>query len=251
LSQNRRALLEAVGGIVEQWPQLPNPVAGHSLSGLMSERLVVPTAVSSTREVLRRLFRQVGASQGRGRAHAALRDDTWTVSTPLPVPDRRHSVLQALGRPPLLRNSQLTAPRSLPVGERVHVYLDVSGSIGNLIGPLYAAVLDCQAYVHPTVHLFSTEVVEVTLEKLRRGVCSTTGGTNIECVARHVRAHYLKRAVLITDGFTGTPQGSDAEALAAATLGVALTPGPATRESLDSVTDFWAQLPPVQVGGNR
>ena len=60
----------------------------------------------------------------------------------------------------------LTRPRLVSTGERVHVYLDVSGSIGDLKGALYGAVLDCREFVHPFVHLFSTKVVDVSLEVL-------------------------------------------------------------------------------------
>ena len=53
-------------------------------------------------------------------------------------------------------------------------------------GPLYGAVLDCRQWVHPKVHLFSERVIDVSLAQLRRGICSTTVGTDIACVAKHL-----------------------------------------------------------------
>jgi len=128
----------------------------------------------------------------------------------------------------------------------VHVYVDVSGSIGDLRGALYGAVLDCQDLVHPTIHLFSTLVADVSLRELRVGVCRTTGGMDIGCVAEHARGHRVSRAVLITDGYVGRPAGAYQETLAGIVLGVALTPGDTTRDDLAEVTDHWAELPPPE-----
>ena len=46
--------------------------------------------------------------------------------------------------------------------QRVHVYVDVSGSVDAIRGALYGAVLDFREQVHPVVHLFSTKVADVT-----------------------------------------------------------------------------------------
>src|SRR5439155_26921666 len=127
-------------------------------------------------------------------------------------------------------------------GERVHVYVDVSGSIAGLPGALYGAVLDCQHLVHPTIPLFSTLVADVSLRELRVGVCRTTGGTDIGCVAEHARGHRVSRAVLITDGYVGRPDGAHRETLAGIVLGVALTPDNATRDDLADVADHWVEL---------
>jgi hypothetical protein len=164
------------------------------------------------------------------------------VMSPLPAVERRGVVLRALGNPPLLHRHELGLPRRLRGGERVHVYLDVSGSIGDLKGALYGAVLDCQQFVHPVVHLFSTEIADVTIGGLRRGECRSTGGTSIECVAAHMAKHRVKRAVLITDGFVGRPAGAIEATLANARVGVALTPWSSTRRDLAGVADYWAEL---------
>jgi len=165
-----------------------------------------------------------------------------TVDSPVPSFDRRSVVLSSLGATPLLYSGSVTVKRRRLVGEKVHIYLDVSGSIGDLKGALYGAVLDCREFVWPTIHLFSTEVSEVTFDELRRGVCRTTGGNDIACVAAHMRENKVRRAVLITDGFVGAPGGQDREALAAASLGVALTPNCCTRKDLEGVADWWIGL---------
>jgi hypothetical protein len=162
--------------------------------------------------------------------------------TPLPALDRRSIVLGALGRPPMLHRGELPVPRRVPAGNRVNVYVDVSGSVADLKGALYGAVLDCRQWINPAVHLFSGQVVDVSLAQLHQGVCSTTDGTSIACVADHLRRHQVKRAVVLTDGYVGRPTGTDRETLCRVKLGVALTSGNSTRADLEEVTDYWSQL---------
>jgi hypothetical protein len=129
-----------------------------------------------------------------------------------------------------------------PSSDRVHVYLDVSGSVTGMVPSLYGAVLACGPRVHPVVHLFSTKVFDVTLQQLRAGRCETTNGTCIECVGEHMTRHGVRRAVLVTDGFVGKPGTSTHAAMKQAVVGVALTPGSTQHADLEEVADHWANL---------
>jgi hypothetical protein len=160
--------------------------------------------------------------------------------TPIPSGDRRAVVLRALGAPQLRYRSETTG-RVRERRDRVHVYVDVSGRIADLKGALYGAVLDCRDVVHPAVHLFSTVVHDVTFGGLRNGLCHTTGGTSIECVAAHMKDHGVRRAVLLTDGWVGRPGTGAARTLVAVRLGVALTPA-ANRSDLKQFVRHWAEL---------
>lgn len=235
-------LFDAVRRIVEDWPQPPDPIRGRSLEELTREEKVAPVMSPTNRQILRSLLRRVAGVDGPSRNRRAWREDERNVETPVPTFHRRSVVLGALGAQPVLHQTTIGTRRWLPAGERVHVYLDVSGSIGNLKSALYGAVLDCSAFVHPRVHLFSTVIHDVSLEGLREGDCTTTGGTDIACVARHMRQNRLQRAVIITDGFVGVPRGEDLAHLHSAVLGVALTPGTTIRSDLSQVTNHWAEL---------
>jgi hypothetical protein len=234
-------LFDVVRRIVERWPQPPDPICGRSLAEILKEEQIPVPRKPSNAEILRKLLQRIAdAGQlGRGTPHAG--NETMTISTPLPTFDRRSVVLSALGVPNLLHAAQLHHRRR-SYGEKVHVYLDVSGSIGDLKGVLYGALLDCRDFVYPRVHLFSTKVADVTVGQMRGGACFSTGGTEIACVAEHIRDHRIRRAVVVTDGYVGHPEGLDHETLAGATLGVALTPGTSTRDDLAGVTNHWAQL---------
>jgi hypothetical protein len=234
-------LFDMVRQIVERWPQPPDPIRGRSLAEILKQEQVHISRKPSNAAILRGLLRRVANAGQRGRGAPLAGKDATTISTPLPTFDRRSVVLNSLGVPNLLHTAELHHLRRVR-GEKVHVYLDVSGSIGDLKALLYGALLDCRDFVYPRVHLFSTKVADVTAGQMRSGTCLSTGGTEIACVAEHMRDHRIRRAVLVTDGYVGRPEGLDHETLAGATLGVVLTPGNITRDDLANVTKHWAQL---------
>ena len=235
-------LLDELERITGRWPPWSKPFAEGSPSQLLQAaktRRIPP----NNRAVLTQLLRRIGGRTG-GRIPAQ-GEQPVEVMSPTPRMERRAVVLGALGAQPMLYRHALPARRRCPSGGRVHVYVDVSGSIGNLVGPIYGAVLACKSFVHPVVHLFSTEIADVTLGQLRRGVCRTTGGTDITCIAEHIRSNRIRRAVLVTDGYVGVPSSDDESLLSKTRLGVALVPPPSIRDYLQGVTDAWAQLQEV------
>lgn len=153
------------------------------------------------------------------------------------------------GRPePLervVRQVGATEPRSR---DAVHLYLDVSGSVESILEPLHAAVRGVARLVWRQVHLFSTDVVDVHARDLERGVCQTTGGTSIAPVARHIRRHGVRRAVVVTDGEVGFLGSEDEETLRGTILGVALTGGRQEGGDLARLARHVAVLPGMESG---
>jgi predicted metal-dependent peptidase len=149
--------------------------------------------------------------------------DSLLLETALPVMDRRSSVLTALGVPVLLRTAPTSAVRRLPLSERLDIYVDVSGSMDQIKGPLYGAVQDSTRWVTPRIHLFSTEVSTISPRQLREGYCQSTSGTDIACVLRHMKEHQVRKALIVTDGYVGTPDRRGASVLAKVDLAVAYT----------------------------
>ena len=160
----------------------------------------------------------------------------------MPRLDRRSAVLFALGGQPLFYTTSVAARRMLPSGERVHVYLDVSGSMDAVKASLYGAVMDSAEYVHPVVHLFSTRIADISLPELRRGICKSTGGTDICCVARHMETNRIRRALIITDGWVGTPRGQSARTLSDTKLAIAFLGDEINKNDLAKVADFTGLL---------
>ena len=241
LEYHSPVLFEVVREIVEQWPQPPDPIRGRSLADVLHPTNIQPRRKPANRTVLRRLICQVAGSKQAGIMRRQ-RVDYVQAPTPLPSLGRRSMVLRALGHTPLLHTGPALWRSRVDSGERVHVYLDVSGSMDSVKGPLYGAVLDCEALVHPTVHLFSTAVASVSLAQLRQGVCRSSGGTSIDCVAEHMAKHRVRRALLITDGYVGKACGQHQRTLASARLAVAYLGTNTTQQDLESVTNHSATL---------
>jgi hypothetical protein len=243
LEQRSPVLFDIVRDIVERWPQPPDPIRGRSLSELLKMTKVRATPTASARSVLRGLIRKI-ANLGASGDFRQPAFDTLTVPTPLPILSRRTAVLQALGQSPLLFDGPIPWPRQIHAGERVHVYLDVSGSMDTVKGALYGAILDCKSHVHRPIHLFSTKIADISLGELRQGVCKSTGGTSIACVASHMQSNRIRRALIVTDGWVGTPRGSHRETLSKVRLAVAFLGPTINTTDLAEVANFTAHLPP-------
>jgi hypothetical protein len=220
LQRGSPVLFDLVRELVEQWPQPPDPIRGRSLADLLNETTVSAPRVRPPRSVLRALIRKVAGVQGASRLPQISVAHT-RVQSPVPAWSRRSSVLYGMGVPNLLHPADVLWKKRRQSGALVHIYLDVSGSMDGVLGPLYAAALDCEEFLHPRIHLFSTKVVDITRAELRAGRCSSTGGTSIEVVAEHMAAHDVRRALIVTDGWVGSPKGQHRRTLENALLAVA------------------------------
>jgi hypothetical protein len=237
LEQQSPLLFDVVSDLVGKWPQPPNPIRGRALSDVIKSGEIAPKPTPTNRAILRRLILRVARTGATGRIRR-VRPSYLEAPSPIPNLARRSIVLRALGVPTLLHPGKVPWPQRVPAGERVHVYLDVSGSMDSVLPALYGAVLDCADYVHPDVHLFSNSVADMTLSQLRAGKCKTTGGTDVDCVANHMRTQRITRAVLITDGFVGKPQGPTHTTLANARLAVAYLGQYTNQNDLSAVANY-------------
>ena len=198
--------------------------AGALLSDLLRAITVKPvTPPPSDRQALVRILRTLGRNLVPVPPPARRQGiDVASVHTAIPGPDRRATVLRSLGTEPLFYAGEFTSPSRTPLGERIHVYLDVSGSVADVRGSLYGAVLAAKDLVFPVVHLFSNSVEDVTLGEMRRGVCRSTDGTSLEPVAAHAERNRVRRALVVTDGEVGSISREAVRILSRLRLGVAL-----------------------------
>lgn len=85
-----------------------------------------------------------------------------------------------------------------------HVYLDVSGSMKDDLPWLLSAFIRLAAMGLVRAFMFSNRVVPVSLSALRKGQVHTTGGTDLDCVLRHVldtpRFRRPRQILVVTDG---------------------------------------------------
>jgi hypothetical protein len=121
-----------------------------------------------------------------------------SVTSPVFSPGRTDWPFLALGFWPTLFHG----PRfdTADDDQRAHVYIDVSGSFDAYLSRVYGLILALGDEVGSTVHLFSNQVADATLDELARGLKRTTGGTDFDCVLGHALEHRYRRIVIITDG---------------------------------------------------
>jgi hypothetical protein len=196
-------VLREVRDIVARWPMIERRSGRDQGGDPDLLRLSPGERLDRAVSVLRRAVAAAAGASGAGTAQR--RDLTTTdVATPLDTGgDRRAQLLRMLGAEPLLFAGRLPARGVAPI-DRVHVYLDVSGSMDAVLPALYAALAGCLDAVEPTVHGFSTAIGSLTHAQLRDGVRLTTGGTDIGSVTGHLLQHGVRRALIVTDGWVGS-----------------------------------------------
>lgn len=195
-------VLAEIRRIVAEWPMVEIR-SGRDQGGELARRHVDPEAHrhAATNILRHAMLRLTSHATGGGR----LVHDTAPVGSILPYGrDRRESVRALRGDGVSLHRSEL-AGRAPARRDRVHVYLDVSGSMNAVLGPLYAALASLASWLAPQVWLFSTSVRDVSVANLRSGVVLSTGGTNIRCVTAHLLEHKARHALIVTDGWVGSP----------------------------------------------
>jgi hypothetical protein len=234
-------LFDVVRSIVEEWPQPPDPISGRSLADILRQDTLSTRRVPGNRAVLRSLLRRIAGKGANGRIRR-IGDLRIVVPTPVPLIDRRSTVLRALGAEPVFYAGSTDVRRRTPSGDRVHVYVDVSGSMNGIKDAIYGAVDDCREWVHPSVHLFSNGIFDVTRDDIRKGVVKTTGGTDVACIAKHMEINKVRRACIVTDGWVGEPRGGHFTTLAKSRLGVAYAGEPVNTNDLSGVVNHTVTL---------
>lgn len=115
----------------------------------------------------------------------------------VPAAGRREVFLLGTGVVPVLW--RMPARQHVTVEEQATIYVDVSGSM-NVVLPFVIGLVRHLGDHAGRVFQFSNAVEPLDADALRRGRIRTTGGTDFDCVARHMLARRTRRAVIVTDG---------------------------------------------------
>lgn len=206
-------VLREVRDILAEWPMVEER-SGRDQGG--ERRTDTVACAAAQRQAVAQIRRALLAVAVEGH-FGAYGSPGWE-DTPSVLPyasrlARSDFVRAALGGPALLHetNVQMSLPRAQ---ERTHVYLDVSGSMSEELPLIYAALRPLAPLLYPKVHLFSTEVTDIGLGQLARGVRVGTGGTSFAPVTQHLIEQGIRRAVFITDGWVGSVPAAHAHKLA-------------------------------------
>ena len=165
--------------------------------------------------------------------------------------DRMASARQQLGVQGVLWNQPGSVKARVPeTPSRAFVYLDVSGSMSQLLPHLLNLLLPYVAHGQALVFQFSTRVEPLPLNQLKRGYIRTTQGTDINCVLTHALSTQtkLKKLLILTDGYVGTPSSDLIRQINARGVKIyAVLPGEsAYTQELQGVARSLTILPPIR-----
>jgi hypothetical protein len=164
--------------------------------------------------------------------------------------DRLAPARRMMGAPNTLWSQQGSVKARVPeTPSKTHVYLDVSGSMAEVLPYLLGLVLPYVAGGQAEIYQFSTIVEPLPFARLQRGRLQTTGGTDINCVLEHLlnAAPLVHRVLLLTDGATGAPADDYANRLRDENVRVyvVLPAENAWEEDLRDISSFMTILPPL------
>ncbi len=212
--ENDRRVLEdrmfgdIVRRIVSRWPPPPFPVGGRDAGAETRNWLAAlgPAPDAARAEFARVLRRVLGPGRGQLRVRAR-RETVETIGMGV-IPngyDRLAPARRRLGFPRTLWAQRGPVRARIPDDpSTAHVYLDVSGSMQELLPHLLGLLLPYAECGAARVYQFSTVVCPTTLPALRRGNLTTTLGTDVNPVLEHLLAQRrVRRSLVLTDGYTG------------------------------------------------
>ena len=241
--------------IISKWPSPDRPLQGQDLGAEERERRFDAEADPADRLRLgiRRLMRRAampGKNEVRRRSVLKMTCDTTTF---LPDwHDRSHEAREvAFGDALIYRTTASMRRPSIRDNRQAFVYFDVSGSVAGQVPSVAQTLMPYCRVGLCTVHVFSTVVRPASASDLAARKFSSTGGTDIDCVLKHVLELPPRRrpraAVVVTDGFTGKPDAALAEHFRAAGMrlfvGLVKSNAACNQESdLSSIADKFIKL---------
>ena len=195
--------VKAIAEVVGKWPALERR-QGRDRGRDVEEFVQEPEKpeMSVSRIIRKSIARLAQNGHGSQQVHRPSQRETLL---PFPtLPDRRASVMRGLGQCPVFFRGEVQGLRRETAGQ-VHIYLDVSGSMDDCLGIIFGCLRPVQTWLHPMVHIFSTEVMDHPLKRILKGRYESTSGTDINCVLEHIIGNKIRKAAIITDGYVGEP----------------------------------------------
>ena len=247
-------LQDVMGKLMEQWPQKPPGMedAGQGAGKLVEQQMPIKQSSHDARRVFANVLRKC-LGKNPGPYERRIRAEIPGIAGTNVLPNARDRLMHArrmLGTPGTLWNQPGTVKaRVQQPRHRAHIYLDVSGSMGQIVPQLLGLILPYVASGKAELYQFSTKVEALSLKKLREGRLKTTGGTSIRCVIDHLlkEAPTVKRALILTDGRTGRPRLDQTRQLESKKLRfhVVLPAESPYERDLKSIATSFTILPPL------
>jgi len=199
--------------MIKRWPKMKFGGSKQRGGGGEPEEMIadIERSVEQARRAFANTLRRcLNPGHGRLRRRSRLLVPGMAGISVLPnARDRMAPAKRLLGAPSTLwgQPGQVKARVSDAPG-KAYIYLDVSGSMADLLPHLLSLVIPYVAGGRAEVFQFSTIVEPLPLRSLKTGRIQTTGGTDINCVMEHAldSRPAPRRILLVTDGYTGEPE---------------------------------------------
>ena len=219
-----REMKDLIHKIISKWPNPDRPLQGQDLGAEECERGFDADADPTIRlrRGIRRLMRRAAIPGKKEVSRRSVREMVCETATFLPDwHDRSHEAREVAFGDALIYSTttRLQRPSSRD-NRQTFVYFDVSGSVAEEVPSVVQALLPYCRSGLCMVHVFSTVVHPASARDLAARKFSSTGGTDIDCVLKHILELPPRKrpraAVVVTDGFTGKPDAALAERFHAA-----------------------------------
>ena len=215
---------ELIHKIISKWPSPDRPLHGQDLGAEERERGFDAEADPAIRlrRGIRCLMRRAAIPGKKEVRRRSVREMVCETATFLPDwHDRSHEAREVAFGDALIYSTTTRLQRPASRDNRqAFVYFDVSGSVAEQVPSVAQTLLPYCRGGLCTVHVFSTVVHLASVRDLVARKFSSTGGTDINCVLKHILELPPRRrpraAVIITDGFTGKPDATLAKRFRAA-----------------------------------
>ena len=213
ISQEMKDLIHK---IISKWPSPDRPLQGQDLGAEEREREFDGGALGERAlpRGIRRLMRRAAIPGKKEVCRRSVREMVCETATFLPDwHDRSHEAREVAFGDALIYSTttRLQRPSSRD-NRQAFVYFDVSGSVAEQVPSVAQALLPYCRSGLCAVHVFSTVLHPASARDLAARKFSSTGGTDIDCVLKHVLELPPRKrpraAVVVTDGFTGAPDAT-------------------------------------------
>jgi hypothetical protein len=198
--------------VVGSWPAPPFATRKRGDSSVFTDwfSVVGPSTEQARRAFSRVLQRALGPRAGRHRRKARVFIPGMSGMNVVPnARDRLITARKLLGTQGVLYaqpgNVRARAPEK---PAKSHVYLDVSGSMSQLLPHLLGLLVPYAVKQQADVFQFSNKVEPMPAAALKRGQIRSTMGTDINCVLKHLLEQTrppVRKALVVTDGYVGRP----------------------------------------------
>ena len=187
ISQEMKDLIHK---IISKWPSPDRPLQGQDLGAEECERGFDADADPTIRlrRGIRRLMRRAAIPGKKEVSRRSVREMVCETATFLPDwHDRSHEAREiAFGDVLIYRTTTRLQRQSSRDNRQAFVYFDVSGSVAEEVPSVAQTLLPYCRGGLCTVHVFSTVVHPASARDLAARKFSSTGGTDIDCVLKHV-----------------------------------------------------------------